>query len=304
MSDSAATRLSRLLALVPWLLANDGVTLEQAAAHFGVSVDQLEKDLFLLIVSGMPGHGPDQLVDIQFWDDGVVHVLDPQTLDRPLRLSGDEATALLVALRLLEQVPGDHDRDALRSAIARLEAAVGASDQVLVAAAVRDDVRDAIDRAIADGCALALEYAGGATDAVSERTVEPLAVTAVDDRAYLDAYCRTAAAPRTFRLDRIVSATVLAHDIARQPLRQSAPTEPIVARVRIAEGAEWAADILGATPESVADDGWREAVVQALDEAWLVRTVLSLGGVVEVVSPTQVRAAIAQAAIRALDAYA
>lgn len=58
MSDTAATRLSRLLALVPWLLANDGVTLAHAAEHFGVSAEQLEKDLFLLIVSGFPGMGP------------------------------------------------------------------------------------------------------------------------------------------------------------------------------------------------------------------------------------------------------
>lgn len=304
MSDSASTRLSRLLALVPWLLANDGVTMKQTAEHFGVSVEQLEKDLFLLIVSGLPGHGPDQLVDIQFWDDGVVHVLDPQTLNRPLRLSGDEATALLVALRLLEQVPGDHDRDALRSAITRLETAVGASDQVVVATAVRDDVREAVDRAIAQRCALRLEYAGGATDVVTERTVEPVQVTVVDDRAYLDAFCRTAAAPRTFRLDRIVSATVLPHDTMRQPVVPGLPTPTLTARVRIAEGADWAADLLGVTELPPASMGWHEATVVALDEAWLVRTVLSVGGVVEILSPAQARIAVATSAARALASYA
>ena len=303
MSDTAATRLSRLLALVPWLVANDGVTKEQTAEHFGVSVEQLEKDLFLLIVSGLPGHGPDQLVDIQFWDDGVVHVLDPQTLDRPLRLSGDEATALLVALRLLEQVPGDHDRDALRSAIRRLEAAVGASDQVVVATAVRDDVRDAVDRAIAEGCALRFEYAGGASDVITERTVEPVQVTVVDDRAYLDAFCRTAAAPRTFRLDRIVSATVLPHDTERASMPSAPSTQPITAVVRIAEGADWAADLLGVSDLPPAHGGWREATVQALDEAWLVRTVLGLGGTVEILSPASLRTSVASSAGRALESY-
>ena len=304
MSDAAATRLSRLLALVPWLVANDGVTVDQAAEHFGVSVEQLEKDLFLLIVSGLPGHGPDQLVDIQFWDDGVVHVLDPQTLDRPLRLSGDEATALLVALRLLEQVPGDHDRDALRSAIRRLEDAVGASDQVVVATAVRDDVRDAVDRAIAEGCALRLEYAGGARDVITERTVEPVQVTVVDDRAYLDAFCRTAAAPRTFRLDRIIAAGVLPQDTARASIPAAPSTPPVTAVVRIAEGAEWAAELLGVSDLPPAHGGWREVTVHALDDAWLVRTVLGLGGMVEILSPAGARTAVATSAARALASYA
>ena len=86
--DTAASRLSRLLALVPWLTANPGVTVDEAAAHFDVSADQLEKDLFLLICTGRPGHFHDDLVDIQFWDeDRRITVLDPQSLDRPLRLS-------------------------------------------------------------------------------------------------------------------------------------------------------------------------------------------------------------------------
>lgn len=304
MSDTAATRLSRLLALVPWLMAHDGVSLERAAEHFGVSAEQMEKDLFLLIVSGLPGHGPDQLVDIQFWDDGLVHVLDPQTLDRPLRLSGDEATALLVALRLLEQVPGDHDRQALQSAIAALESAVGSRDDVLVAAAVDPGVRTAIDEAIGSGCALRIRYAGGTKDVVTERIVEPTSVTVIGDHAYLDAYCRTAAAVRTFRLDRILDATVLRDDTARQPTPAPVNIPPVRARVRLAPGAEWAADVLGSPVLAMQPDGSSLVDVDALDEAWLVRAVLSLGGAAEIVTPADLRQAVALAAKRALAAYA
>ena len=87
-ADTAASRLSRLLALVPWLSTHQGVTIDEAAAHFGVTPEQLEKDLWLLVCSGRPGHQHDDLVDIQFWDeDRRITVVDPQTLDRPLRLS-------------------------------------------------------------------------------------------------------------------------------------------------------------------------------------------------------------------------
>jgi len=88
--DTAATRLSRLLALVPWLSAHDGVTIDEAAAHFDVTPEQLQNDLWLLICTGRPGHMHGDLVDIQFWDeDGRITVVDAQTLDRPLRLSPD-----------------------------------------------------------------------------------------------------------------------------------------------------------------------------------------------------------------------
>ena len=46
--------LSRLLDMVPWLLAHQGVPLEDAAAEFGVSTDQLVADLELLFVCGTP----------------------------------------------------------------------------------------------------------------------------------------------------------------------------------------------------------------------------------------------------------
>ena len=123
---AAPERLSRLLALVPWLSAHDGVTVSEAASHFGVTTEELVDDLNLLICSGLPGYGPEHLVDIQFWDeDEEIHVLDPQTLTAPMRLTPDEVTALLVGLRVLAQVPGDHDRDALVTATAKLERAGG-----------------------------------------------------------------------------------------------------------------------------------------------------------------------------------
>ena len=55
---TSAERLSRMLSLVPWLIAHDGITIDEAARHFGVTPEQLEKDLWLLIVCGLPGSGP------------------------------------------------------------------------------------------------------------------------------------------------------------------------------------------------------------------------------------------------------
>ena len=121
----SADRLPRLLALVPYLRTHPGAELAEVAAVFGVDVRQLNDDLNLLWVCGLPGGGPGDLIDFAFEGD-TVSVIEAQTLDRPLRLTADEALALRVAARALADVPGLAERDALESAQAKLAIASGA----------------------------------------------------------------------------------------------------------------------------------------------------------------------------------
>src|SRR6056297_467694 len=209
MSENAPSRLARLLALVPWLRAHDGVTIQEAAEHFQVTPDQLTTDLWQLIVCGIPGYGPDQLVDIQFWDDDRIHVLDPMTLDRPLRLTGEEAAALVVAVRVLGQIPGEHDRAALRSAMSKLEMASAPMPEVDVRIDGDPSVVEVVSNAIAQSAGLQIEYASASTDSISRRVIAPRASFTVDGYAYLEAWCDLAQGIRTFRLDRIASATLV-----------------------------------------------------------------------------------------------
>ena len=105
-APSTAERMTRLLALVPYLQARpDGVRLADAADDFGVTEAQLRRDLDLLWVCGLPGHGPGDLIDLAFEGDRV-RVTFTAGLVRPLRLTTDEAVALIVALRALLDMPG------------------------------------------------------------------------------------------------------------------------------------------------------------------------------------------------------
>ena len=300
---TSAERLSRLLALVPWLRVNDGITMEQAAANFGVTVAQLEDDLNLLICCGLPGYTHAELVDIQFWDDGVIHVLDPQTLGEPLRISADEATALLIALRLLMQIPGDHDRESIVRATVRLQEAVGGVDSgVIVDAGVEPHIAAAIASAIELGDDLRIEY-GGAADHVTQRTVHPLRTLSQSGRTYLEAYCRAAEAVRTFRVDRMLSVETVA---ASGPVPDAAPRtagEP-QEWATLAVDAPWAAEVLGMAQGSRGADGRIVGRIPVFDRTWLVRSVLSLGGAAEVLEPADLRTEVAHAAASALAAYA
>ncbi len=303
---TSAERLSRMLSLVPWLIAHDGITIDEAARHFGVTPEQLEKDLWLLIVCGLPGYGPDQLVDIDFWDDGRIHVIDAQTLDRPLRLGADEAMSLLLGLRLLEQVPGVHDRAAIISASGKLSRAVDLPDEE-VSVSAQPEIDPAISAAVATaislGTDLEITYASGTSDQVTERRITPEQVVLADGRAYLEAFCHVAGARRTFRVDRILKARAASGGV-EEPASTESSTVPSVATLAVAADSSWLIDVLGA--EAIGSDAEGRALVrlQYADPRWLVRLVLSRAGQVEVLEPPAVRTDVTGAAAAALRAYA
>ncbi|MDT7551842.1 MAG: proteasome accessory factor, partial [Pseudonocardiales bacterium] len=128
MSPGGVTdRLARLLSLVPYLLARPGIPVAEAAADFDISERQLRRDLELLWMCGLPGYGPGDLIDLSFAGDTVT-VTEDAGMRRPLRLTTAEATALLVALRTLADVPGVVDTAAVQRATVMFERAVGDAD--------------------------------------------------------------------------------------------------------------------------------------------------------------------------------
>ena len=101
-----------------------GIAVAEAAADLGVTEKQLREDLELLWVCGLPGYGPGDLIDMAFDGDRVTITYDAG-IDRPLRLTPDEALALVVALRMLAETPGMGNRDAIERALAKIESAAG-----------------------------------------------------------------------------------------------------------------------------------------------------------------------------------
>lgn len=286
---AAPERLSRLLALVPWLSAHDGVTVSEAATHFGVTTEELVDDLNLLICSGLPGYGPEHLVDIQFWDeDEEIHVLDPQTLTAPMRLTPDEVTALLVGLRVLAQVPGDHDRDALVTATAKLERAGGgalAADLVDMRIASSDQAAAVLDEAIAQGLSVHMTYAGITREDVTERTITPMRVLVGQGYTYVEAWCDLAEAVRTFRLDRILTCSLGSPSVppSVETLHDEPPAQTKV-ELALQPSASWLVEAHGARLLGESD-GVRSVELMVSDLEWAARLVLSLGGQARAVSP-------------------
>lgn len=306
MTEPAGTRLARLLTLVPWLTAHDGVTIDQTAEHFGISPQDLERDLWLLVVSGLPGHGPDQLVDIDFWDDGVIRVIDPQTLARPLRLTHEEAITLLVALRTLAQLPGVEDRAAILGAMAKLESFLAddaAASLPDVALAADPTVVGVIDEAIRTNRGLQLTYASATRGEVTDRVVAPMEVRIVDAVGYLEAWCALSEGVRSFRLDRILAA----HPAERPDVPPSlapVPTPPIAALIAVRAEDRWVTDVIDGVAVAGTDDSGRTLLrVPLLSLDWGATLVMSLSEGTAAVEPVELVRSVAERAAAAAAAY-
>src|SRR5579872_3820006 len=62
--EGADARLGRLLAIVPWIAAQDGPSLDEVSRRFGVAEKDLIADLNLLFLCGVHPFTPDVLIDV------------------------------------------------------------------------------------------------------------------------------------------------------------------------------------------------------------------------------------------------
>jgi proteasome accessory factor C len=318
MTSSGTTdRMTRLLALVPYLTARpDGVPLAEAARDFGVTERQLHRDLELLWMCGLPGYGPGDLIDLAF-DGDRVQVTFTAGMVRPLRLTTDEAVALIVALRALLDLPGLAEGEAVSRALAKVSAAAGSAAEV-TPVALSVDAREQALAVVREGLerrrALHLHYYVPTRDERTERTVDPMRLLFVDGHWYLEAWCRRAEGVRLFRLDRVDDVQVLDEAAAPPPqaherdveggVYQPEPDAPAV-RLRLSRGARWVADYYPVDRTTPVDDppGGLAVVLRTADLAWARRLVASLGGAALVDEPAELAAQVAADARAALERY-
>jgi proteasome accessory factor C len=311
---ASADRLARLLNLVPYLLARPGIAVAEAAADLGVTERQLREDLELLWVCGLPGYGPGDLIDMAFDGDRVTITYDAG-IDRPLRLTPDEALALVVALRMLAETPGTGNREAIERALAKIESSAGELGDTPVAVRLPGDTErvDALRGAVERGRALQVTYYTAARDETTERVVDPMRVLMVGSRAYLEAWCRRAEGTRLFRVDRIDAFTELdepaappaqarPHDVSDGVFRPG-PDLPLVT-LRVGRTGRWITEYYPCEDVQRADGDEWIVTMRVTDLGWAQRFLLGLGRDVTVVGPPELVERIRALAATALDAYA
>ncbi len=318
MAERASERLLRLLGMIGYLDRNDGVSVEQLAAHFGISAAQVMADVDTLWMSGTPGYYPHDLIDFDAdsYDRGEIRLTEARGMTRPLRLGTREAVTLLAALRAMAADLGPsldaEQAEVLRSALAKLTAATGdAAGAVDVRLALdgRPDVVSAIRTGLATGRRLRIRYVN-ASDVTSDREVDPLRLTTSDERSYLQAWCLRAGDERLFRLDRVLAAEVLDTPVARHPGAGRGATAEFrpdpsgdVVTLHLRSTGRWVAETVPVEGVRNLPDGSFEVDVRVAQRAFLRSLLLQAADDVLAVRPPEVARDVADRARAALAAY-
>ena len=320
MTIGATARLSRLLAMVPWLLNRQGVPLDEAARHFDITEAQLVKDLELLFVCGTPGHMPDDLIDAE-WDSGRVYLDNAEAIARPLRLAPDEAIALIAGLRTLAELPVTsslHDRRAVESALVKLSAAaqdaVGAASRLTIdlsVGAAEETLRIARE-ALRLRRRLRMRYVVPTRDETTERDVDLMRVTNLGGRWYLEAWCHRAEDVRLFRVDRVAGVELLDVDGTPPPEaisrngeeRLFTPSDDdLLVTLEVEPRGRWVAEYYPVEATEELDGGRLRVTLRVADPRWLPQLVLRLGGAGRIVEPLALAEETVTAARAALANY-
>jgi proteasome accessory factor C len=307
-SDRTARRLSRILAVLPFIIENDGATVDELVERFDYrDKADLIKDLHLVFVTGLPGYGPGDLIDVDIYDDEVF-IDAADYFSRPLRLTPPEALGLLAAgMTLLEshQAPS-----ALRTAVDKLVGVVGKE----AADAVHFDIPTppSVDvlRAVVDaGRVVRIGYVGLASNERTVRDVEGWSVTFSLGNWYFTGWCRLARDRRVFRVDRIDAIEELdeVYDRPDEAPDAAITYQPGESDVQVAftvsARASWVAEYFPVDSEP-AGDGATRIRMSVADPAVAARLLLQLGSDVSRIDGDEVLAAVDELRDRILARYA
>ena len=316
-AGTATDRLQRLLALVPYVVSRQVVGLAETASAFGVTEHDLVDDLNMLWCVELRSPDPYCPIDLSY-EGGEIMVTQAESMARPLRLGTDEASALLIGLRLLAELPGQQDSSALRRTIAKLEAAAGEAASASAQVSVQMDgrapanVQADVAKALREHKRLHLSYYVPGRDEATERDVDPMRVVFEQGRAYLEGWCRRANAVRLFRLDRVLDLNIL--DVAAEVpataehvdvdsglFRPSAGDTRV--ELELAGAGHWVADYYPCEKVTPLGDGRLSVVLRTPDTQWVRRLALRLGEDGKVVSPPELAEQVVKDANMALAQY-
>jgi proteasome accessory factor C len=315
---TATDRLQRLLALVPYVVSRKVVGMAETASAFGVTERQLVDDLNMLWCVELRSPDPYCPIDLSY-EGGEIVVSEAESIDRPLRLGIDEASALLVALRMLAELPGMGDRSALGRTIAKLEDAAGAAAGPSAQVSVQMDNRAEqavlaeVTEALSGARRLHLSYYVPGRDEATERDVDPMRLVMVDGRSYLEGWCRRADAVRLFRLDRILGIKVL--EVAAEVPPEAEPVDvdqglfrpspaDVQVELEVSTAGRWVAEYYPCEEVTELGDGRLRVSLRTPDTQWVRRLALRLGGDGKIVSPPEVAEQVRRDAQDALAQYA
>lgn len=302
MVDTAAVRALRSMDLIPYVLENPGVSIAELSAKFSVTQAQIESDLQLVFMCGLPGYTPYELIDVAF-EDGVVSVIDPQVLDKPRKFSSNEIVVIALGLKILIDINQTNS-----TALTKLKqlsekiAKLGSNKSILMAGDVSTfPFFEIISKSISEQRILDLQYHSLTKDEITQRKVLPEKLYFLNGSLYLAALDIDIDSDRVFKVDLIKECKVGEQVAAKKVLESSIETTVILdVQKQNRNFIERNSSIITAIQEN-GDSTRVHLQVSNLD--WIKLTVLSNAPGITVVSPELLATAVKQSARDLLALY-
>ena len=288
-------KAARMLDLVPFISSHQGISVAELSSNFRISEDELLSDLNAL---WMCGDNRFDLIDLQF-DSGYVTIRNAETLNLIRSLSQQEIISILIGLDLIEKSLSAERTD-IHEEIASLRVKLGEDVSRILDAtpAHNGQILATINEALSHDTKLHISYFSPTDDEITERDITPLHLSVSNGQIFLTAFCDSAKAQRTFRVDRIRSVQLLSVPAATEVSHQ-ADQEFHTSSMRIFRNLRRCREMLG---NFVVGDG-NEVSVSSYNPDWLSRTVISGAGAMELLSSPELRHRISERASEALHQY-
>ena len=302
MADNAAQRALRTMDLVPYILEHPGVSTEDLAAKFSVTQKQIEKDLQLIFLCGLPGYTPYELIDLTF-EDGVVSIIEPQVLTKPRNFSSSELVVIKLGLEILRElnVNEPNKLDKINTLLQKFHSETG-QDSVLLAKEISSSpYYSVISTAISQRKQLSIEYQSVSKDQLSTRLIAPYNISMLNGNLYLSAYDMDRQSDRVFKLD-LISKCEIREPTELDLVKTTAisQTVELIVDVKLTNFIERNTSII--VDRRLTANGIK-VTLKVNNLEWISRAVISYAPNIKVISPIALSEMIEQRVKNLLNAY-
>lgn len=302
MADNAAQRALRTMDLVPYILEHPGVSTEDLAVKFSVTQKQIEKDLQLIFLCGLPGYTPYELIDLTF-EDGVVSIIEPQVLTKPRNFSSNEMVVIKLGLEILREI-NVNEPDKLDKISTLLQKVHSQTDQdsILLAKEISTSpYYSVINTAISQRRQISIEYQSVSKDQLTTRLIVPYNVSMLNGNLYLSAYDMDRQSDRVFKLD-LISKCVIGEPTELDLTKKTSIDQivELMVDVKLTNFIERNTSII--VDQRLTSDGIK-VTLKVNNLEWISRAVMSYAPNIKVISPAALSEMIEQRVKNLLNAY-
>ncbi len=290
----ADERLKRLLAIVPWVVAQDGPTLDEICTRFDITNDELLVDLDLLFLCGVYPFTPDTLMEVDI-EDGRVWIRYADYFSRPLRLTPEEGLSLVAKGATLMAATGSDPQGPLARGLGKIADVLGIEPGEAIEinlGKASQETLELLRESVTRHQQVEIDYYTYGRDVRTRRVIEPHLVFLAEGEWYVNAWCTLAQAQRRFRIDRIRSISLLDRCFEAPEHLPEHLDDPTVFHadehvprtvIELTAAARWIIDQYPLDKIVELKNGNLEVTIAVSERAWLERLLVRLGSNARVV---------------------